>query len=104
MLAPRNPRLAAAAARVADLQQEGEAGVAVGHVLAAPVLRVHQAHDDLPQHREAHVDAARLLQALARGTGLPLPLRACARHRYMSSRLLAYEWRAGSPTSLELRP
>ena len=74
----RGVTCSSAAARAADLQQEGEAGVAVRYMLAAPVLRVHEAHDDLPQHREADVDAARLLQALAGGTRLLLPLRACA--------------------------
>ncbi len=58
------------------LQQEGEAGVAVGDMLAAAMLHVHQAHDDLAQHRQRHVDAARLLQPIARRAGLPLPLAA----------------------------
>ena len=46
---------------------------------AAAVLRVDERHDDLAQHREADVDAGRLLQPLARRAGLPLPFAACQR-------------------------
>jgi hypothetical protein len=59
------------------LEQEGEAGVAVGDVLAAAVLHIHQAHDDLAQHGEGDIDAGRLLQPLPRRPRLPLPLAAC---------------------------
>lgn len=55
-------------------EQEGEAGVAVGDVQDPPPLEVHQAHDDLAQHREADVDAGRLPQPLPRRPALPLAL------------------------------
>ena len=37
--------------QVKHLQQEGEAGVAVGDVTTATVLGVDERHDDLAQHR-----------------------------------------------------
>mmetsp|Transcript_71645 Transcript_71645/g.115663 ORF Transcript_71645/g.115663 Transcript_71645/m.115663 type:complete len:268 (-) Transcript_71645:884-1687(-) len=64
-------RLGVATKRV--LQQPCELGVSVRDVRG---LAVHKGRDDVPQRREREVDLRRLLEPIASGTCLALPLRA----------------------------
>lgn len=53
------------------LQQPGQLGVAVGHILGASV---HQGRDDVAQGRQRQVDLGGLAQTLTRGPRLGLTL------------------------------